>query len=174
MKPFALFTAAIIVALFAGCEENAVNPIAAPGAAHPAPAFRTMNINERVELAIPDGRIEFAAVEGQITYKLAPAKNAVFSKEIPPKQVYDLTLTGKGQIMIEGAVVNDKFALAKPEFWYFTGTLTSIVEDGARDIQAIFTIQGTKWTAHYHMMFSIVGGALVEQESLVDFHPAAE
>ena len=174
MKPFALYTAALIIALFAGCEENAVDPIAAHGSAKPDPAFQTMNIKERIELAMPDGRVEFAAVEGEVVYRLAPAKNGNLSKEIPLTQIYDLTLTGKGQIMVEGAIVKDKFAFAKPEFWYFAGNMTSMVEEGARGIEATFTIQGAKWTAHYHVMFSIIGGALGEQESLVDFHPAAD
>jgi hypothetical protein len=95
-------------------------------------------------------------------------------KEIPEKQVYDLTLTGKGQMILVGEVAKDKFALAKPEVWYFAGNMTSIVQDGAHGLEAIFTIQGAKWTAHYHVMFSINRGALIEQESLIDFHPAAE
>jgi len=133
-----------------------------------------MMINEKMELWAPDGRVDVATVAGEVTYRLAPAGNAALAKEIPPKQVYDLTLMGKGQIVFEGSVAKEKFSLPKLEVWYFAGNLTSIVENGANGVEAIFTIQGAKWTAHYHVTFAIVRGALEEKESLIDFHQASE
>ena len=174
MKPLALFTAAIVVAMFAGCQENAVEPIVAHKVVKPAATNQALKIDESIELNIPDGRVVFAAIVGEITYKLAPVENAGLTKEIPPKQVFNLTLAGKGQMVFGGNAMKGTEGLAKPEMWYFSGNLTSIVEDGASGIEAIFTIQGTKWIAHYHMTFLMKSGALVPQESFVDFHQSAE
>lgn len=174
MKPLALFTAAVVVAMFAGCQENAVEPIVAQNTAKPAFTIQTMKIEETIEMNLPDGRVEFAAVAGEITYRLSPVKSAALSKEIPEKQVYDLTLVAKGQLVFGGSAVKEKEGLAKPEMWYFSGNLTSTVQDGANGIEAIFTIDGTKWIAHYHMTFSLNRGVLVEKESLVDFHQSTD
>jgi len=39
MKPFAMFAAAFTLAMFSGCQENAVEPIVADGAAKTSCSF---------------------------------------------------------------------------------------------------------------------------------------
>jgi hypothetical protein len=170
MKALALFAAAILVA---GCQENAVEPIVTKGNEKAVPAVRTIQIKERIEFRTPDGYVANALVTGEITYKLIPFEQAGLTKEIPAekKQVYDLRITGKGEMMMGGLAPADvKSGLAKPEVWYFAGEMTQIVEDGAHGINVAFTLNGARWLGHYHMAFIVAGGTLAKGEDEIDFH----
>ena len=163
MKTLALFTAAALFATFVGCQENAVEPILGEKAAKPAALAQTIQIKEDLEFTMPDGRREKAEIAGEVTYRLVATEMAALAKEIPPKVSYSLTLFGKGQLITAGA------GLAKPEVWSFSGSLSSVIDDG-RGVEAIFAIDGTKWVAHYHVTFILVREALAKGESEVDFH----
>jgi hypothetical protein len=171
MKALALFAAAI---LFAGCQENAVEPITVRGNEKAVPAVRTIQINERIEFKTPDGFVANALVTGEVTYNLIPLEQAGLTKEIPAekKQMYDLKIAGKGEMVMGGLAPADvKGGLAKPEVWYFAGEMMKIVEDGTRGINVAFTINGARWLGHYHVAFIVARGTLVKGEDEIDFHP---
>jgi hypothetical protein len=173
MKAFALFAAALIVVVFAGCQENAVEPIISKNVAKPAPAFRTLQIKENLAVTTPDGLFRVLDIAGEITYSLVPLEQASLGKEIPveKKQIYDLRISGKGEIMLNGsAAAGSRVGLAKPETWSFSGVLTSIVGDGSSYVNVVFTIDGAKWISHYHVTFFLAGGMLNKGEGEVDFH----
>jgi hypothetical protein len=176
MKAQALFVAAGLLMFFAGCQENAVEPIVVKSNDKPVPAFRTLQLKENIEFKTPDGHVGVADVRGEITYKLAPLAPAALPKVMPVenKPIYDLRIEGRGEMLLGSPAADGRAALAKPEVWSFAGELTSIVEDGARGIEVVFTITGTKWISHYHVSFILAGGFLTENDAVIDFHQNME
>ena len=170
MKALALFTAAL---LFAGCAENAVEPIVAKAGAAPAPAFRVLQIKENVEFKAPNGFVGVVEVAGEIRYNALPLAQGTMAKELPVerKAIYDLRIEGNGQMVFGAAAAENKAALGKPEMWIFAGGLTAIVQDGTRGIEVIFNITGAPWTAEYRMTFALAGGVLTKGENEIVFHP---
>lgn len=172
MKTLALFLVAAFGAFLVGCQENAVEPIVAQYPAKAAPAIQKIQINERIEIKTPDGMVGFADVFGEITYRLVEVDQASLKKEIPAFKKYSVMISGKGEMLLsrnEGAN-----SLGKPNTWTFSGSSSSIVEEGG-EFLAAFRIEGSKFSkAEFHMGFLLKGSRLERDLVYVDFHEKGE
>jgi hypothetical protein len=175
MKALALFLVAALLALFVGCEDpsiprvggNPVEPIA-PGKAN---LVKTLQINERVAIATPEGLTGFADVVGEITYAVTSVTPSKMAKEIPIKPVYSVNISARGEVA--PTFLQKGNALTKPNTWTFNSSTSSILEDGG-NLLAAFQLEGTKYRiAHLHMEFVFANGQLYKDMLYADFHSDA-
>jgi hypothetical protein len=170
MKTIASLCIVALLFLIAGCSENAVNPIAAPPTANPAPSSQRLVLDQRIEFNTPDGMTIAAKLEGEVTYQMTKIDPASLSKElpIPAKGTYRLTLVGEGAMSF--AETEGSAALRKPIMWTFSNALTDVVQEGG-EFTATFPINGTRYqVAHLHVGFVVTNNQLVEDLAYVDFH----
>jgi hypothetical protein len=163
MKTIALFLVLALAILAIGCEEAgmkhyAANPVATANPNNGLTA-KVFVLSERQEIVTPDGMEGFVAISGLIRYEITKTVPAVLPKKLPAMPIYNVSLTGEGEI--DHINLTKATTLAKPSVWTFKGKLVKVAQEGA-DITATFDLDGTNYAeAQLRLVFRIEDGDLV-------------